>query len=188
MPHVQHKALTVFGANPIHDGHVDLMRIGVREFGMLTICIGKKRKPGRLPYEVRHESVNRVRTHEDFSHHVVVLNPWQSLWSLQGAFNTLVAGSRFLNNHTRFKPDELRFFESFPLILVLQIRGEELTPQTREWVQPFASLIEYDAATTLSSTRLRAEFRAAKSVPEHIPHAAITVIAPHLSVFNSETV
>ena len=179
------RALTIFGANPIHYGHIDLIRKSLKSVEQLEIYIGRKPRPSRLPHEVRVESLQRVLAHEEFTSRVTLIDPKGGLRSLRGTHNILAVGSRFLNNYLLFKPFELELIRLLSSIIVLQIPGAPLTHEARLWSSSFASLIEYDAATHFSSTELRAMYCAGKSIADAVPFAALEVIQDHMqSYFN----
>ena len=183
------KGLIFGGFNPLHHEHLNLIKTGLIKTKKIDLYAGKKQKPGRLPYEIRVDTLRIAIANEGLKDRVNIIIPENGLFSLDKSdYSVLIAGSDFLNHMSLqkniFKQKERDFVSYFKNIIMMEIPGDQLTYEAREVLTKSASLIEYEGKMPISSSMIRENYCTGKGIEEMVPAYVKEHIQDYLNIFH----
>ena len=113
------RGLIIAGVNPVHYGHMALIKTGLQEVDFVDIRVGNKSKCV-IPRDVRVEALNEFIFDEGLENRVSVLdyNYGETLADLDvSIYSSLILGSDVLNNFLlgvkRHRSSDRNFFSKF---------------------------------------------------------------------------
>ena len=180
----------IFGMfNPIHYGHINLIRIGLNESDKIGLYIGRKEKPDVLPYEIRRKSIESVLEQENISNKVsIIKNSEKSLFDFyKKRYTSLIIGSDVLNlliPESKLTEKERKMIASFKKIVFVN-RGKNILGKIpAQILSKKSKLIEYHSTCSFSSSEIRKKVVNGEKIDELIPSYVMDIISPYTNFFN----
>lgn len=178
------------GANPFHNGHLALFQECLKLGLHLDVSIGRKLKPHRLPWEVRHDAMRVSLECADIQNRVSILtigrrdvDPSNYDAALLGS-NLLL--SLFDIGAKSIPAPEKEWFFAFPNLIVCERFDGTLTQEILDlaknrWNHVNVCRTRY---VEISGTFLCKKVRDGLPIQEFLPNGVWEVIEPHLSTLS----
>lgn len=179
------KGLMLTAANPLHYGHLELVKIGLSFTETIIIGIGSKIRPYSMPRDVRVASVMETIKAMDLTDKVEVIAPKKVFGINTGSFSALITGSDLLNKmsstNQRGAIIHTKFFLSFPNIVCVERSKDRLKDELREKILSCGiKLVEKPEMSLISSQLIRDNIRTEKTYCHMVHPATLKYLLAHL--------
>ncbi len=185
------KGLIVAGIDPIHKGHISLIKIGLKEVKHIDFLVGNKQKH-KLNYELRINMLELVLKKEKLTEKIhifpLIKNIENRLYSLNPEnYDSMILGSDVFNHfpptNSLFKFKELKFFLKFPKLIILERKGIPVDEEVREYVQKRQEIIEYSSLSSVSSSKIRNKLKKGENICDMVPEYLLDLINSNINSF-----
>ncbi|MCK5233730.1 MAG: hypothetical protein KAJ91_02830 [Candidatus Aenigmarchaeota archaeon] len=184
------KGFLFLAANPLHDGHKELMRFALQDVEHISVYIGQRSKDHILPYSIRSTALQAMISYEGLTDQISVLGAETKFKSLDfSEYDLLIAGSDFLNQMgAPFEKNHADFISQFKHIAMNQRDDTPLMNNARTAILRNSSLITYEnnRKGDISSRKIREKYRKGESVKNLMPPCVKDCIEKYVSVFDLE--
>lgn len=179
------KGLILTAANPLHYGHLELVRIGLSFTKKITIAIGSKDRPYSMPRDVRIASVVETIKESGMIDGVEILAPEKVFGINTSHFSVLITGSDLLNKmlstNQRGAIIHTKFFLSFLNIICVERSKDKLKDELREKIlDQGINLVEKPEISLISSQLIRDNIRTGEEYGHMVHPATLRYMTQYL--------
>lgn len=179
------KGLILTAANPLHYGHLELIRTGLLSVKKITIAIGSKKHPYSMPRNIRIASVAETIKEAGITDKVDIIAPEKVFRINTGHFSVLITGSDLLNKmlsqNQRGAAIHTKFFLSFQNIICVERNKDKLKDGLRKKILDCGiDLVEKPEISPLSSQLIRDNIRVGEEYRHMVHPATLKYVVKHL--------
>lgn len=179
------KGLILTAANPLHYGHLELVKVGLSFTKEITIAIGSKEHSYSMPRDVRIASVAETIKEAGMIKRVEIIAPEKVFRINTGHFSVLITGSDLLNKmlsqNQRGADIHTKFFLSFQNIICVERSKDKLKDGLRKKILDCGvNLIEKPEISSISSQLIRDSIRKGEEYCHMVHPATLRYMIKHL--------
>lgn len=184
------KWIVMWGINPVHYGHIELIKTWLQEVDTLDFLVWDK-KIYVLSLEMRKRALRLVLDNEWLSDRVSILDGSRLDTLNPKEYDAFVLWSDVLKlfdpTNPILRPQDRSTFEQFQKLVVLQRIGNNASPETISEVRKNWEVIMYDEKSAISASEVRRRCREWRDFSNMLPSYVANLIQPELHLIHSST-
>jgi len=162
--------------DPVHYGHIDLIKTGLLEFEKLDFRVGDK-SICSLSCDLRKEALNLALDEEGLEDRVNILKPKETLLSLDySKYNGMVMGSNLLNvfkkNNKKYTDFDRFIFSQLNYFVVLGRKGVNVDLDLLNRISFEKKFVFYLSKFDFSSSKIRLKNKSRLNFEEDMPKSS----------------
>lgn len=180
-----------FGSfNPLHDGHLYLIREALKRVETLDIYIGNKKRLTRMPWEIRQKSMLQALEHEDLSDRVTILNESTLFQEISiGSYKLAVVGSDIANlissGNSKIEPDETAHIFRADSYLILDRHDHPIDSTSLNILSKKANVEIVQSTYKLSASGIKKAYVRGENIQSMVPYYIWPIIKDNIHVFKN---
>ena len=183
------KALIIGTFNPLHKGHEYLLSKAQEYSKSIDIYIGNKKKPHRLPRNIREKTVNEFIGNNNWESKIQTINFGKHLDLDGGKYDLIITGSDLLNiilsGNKKIRARYRDYYFSFSNILSANRKETPLKRRSRNQLDKHANLMEIESPHNISGSKIRQTYREGKDISKMVSETTWKIIKDYIYIFKN---
>lgn len=184
------KWIVMWDINPIHYGHIELIKTWLQEVDTLDFLVWDKRIYA-LSLEMLKKALRLVLDNEWLGDKVSILEGSRLDTLNPKVYDAMILWSDVLKlfdpANPILKPQDRTTFEQFQKLVVLQRIGNNADPETIEEIRKNWKVVMYDEKSSISASEVRKRCREWQDFSDMLPPYVASLIWPELHLIRSST-